>query len=117
MEPNQNSLQENYKNMIGKTIEIKLNDGKTVKILLGDITGDGKIDDEDIKILQILSQGGSTAKALLDSLGPEKLAACDINADGHINREDLLELCKSVVNQLHKPAIEDKLAKLRNKLR
>ena len=103
--------------MTDKTIEIKLQEGKTIKVLLGDITGDGKIDDEDIKILQILSQDGPTAKTLLNSLSPEQLAACDINADGHINREDLLELCKSVINELHKPNIEDKLAKLRKKIK
>ncbi|MGD9581201.1 MAG: dockerin type I repeat-containing protein [Vampirovibrionia bacterium] len=104
-------------NLIGKEFKKRLPDGRIIKFILGDVTGDGKIDDEDIAILKLLANGGTTAEAIFEKLSPEQLAACDITRDGYINRSDLLELCKSIVNKNPDKKIENKLTDLRNKVR
>lgn len=103
--------------LIGKEFQRKLPDGRIIKFVLGDVTGDGKVDDDDIAILKLLSSGGNTAEAIFAQLTPEQLAACDITRDGYINRDDLLELCKSIVNRAPDKKIENKLSNLRNKVR
>lgn len=112
-----NDLPPEIKEMIGKTIQRKLPDGRVIKFLIGDITGDGKIDKEDIEILRMLCQGGPTSEKLFSSLSPEQVAACDITGDGYINRDDLLQLAKKMLNQDPKRNIENKLSNLRNKLK
>ena len=110
-------LPPDLKDKIGKTFKTKLPDGRIIKYVLGDVTGDGKVDDADIEILRTLCEGGSTAEVLFKNMTPEQLAACDITGNGYINREDLLYLCKSVVDKLPGNKLEDKLASLRKRIK
>lgn len=103
------------KNLIGKKIQKRLANGKTIQFVLGDITGDGKVDDEDIKILRLLSEGGHTAETLLENMTEEQLAACDITGDGLISKDDLVQLLTKLVfssgNQ------NDRINKLRDRMK
>lgn len=112
-----NQFPEDLRSMVGQTIQRKLPDGRVIKFVVGDITGDGKVDQDDINILRLLTQGGTTAEALFSQLSPEQIAACDISGDGYINREDLIEMCKSVINKAPEKTFNDKLSGLRNKIK
>lgn len=112
-----NNIPPDLKSMIGKTVKRKMPDGRVIKFVVGDVTGDGKIDDDDIEILKILCEGGPTAEAIFSKLTPEQLSACDTTGDGYINREDLLELCKKIVMKSDSKEIDDKLSDLRRKLK
>jgi hypothetical protein len=103
--------------VLGKVLQRKLPDGRVIKFVVGDVTGDGVVDQEDIDILRMLCKGGSTAEKLFSSLTPEQLAACDITGDGFINAEDLISLCKKMADQDQKMRNESKLNNLRNKLK
>ena len=108
--------QESGKTQVGQTVQKRLPDGRVIKFVIGDLSGDGKIGPEDIEMLRMLAEGGPTVDKILSQLTPEQIAACDITGDGAINRNDLLELCKSILNKPVDPT-EDKLSKLRNKLK
>lgn len=112
-----NDIPNDLKKFVGQTITRKLPDGKVIKFVVGDITGDGKIDKEDIEILRILCQGGPTAEKIFANLTPEQIASCDITGDGYINRNDLFELAKKMIDQAPKNNLENKLSNLRNKLK
>lgn len=111
------NLPPDIRNMIGKTVQRKLPDGRVIKFLVGDVTGDGKIDDDDIEILRALCAGGTTAEILFEHLTPEQLAACDVTGDGYINREDLMMLCKAIVDKTPGKKIEEKLSNLRKRIK
>lgn len=112
-----NQLPPDLRSMIGKEFKRRLPDGRVIKFVLGDVTGDGVVDDVDIEILRMLCNSGDTAEALFRSLSPEQLAACDITGDGFVNREDLLALCKNIVDKSPGKDFEDKLSKLRKKVK
>ena len=112
-----NKLPPDLRSMIGKTMKRKLPDGRVIKYVLGDVTGDGKIDQEDIEILKLLCRGDATAEKLFASLTPEQLSACDVTGDGYINSDDLIALFKKLINQDKIKEREDKLSNMRNKLK
>lgn len=109
------NLPSELKNLIGKKIQKTLPNGKTIHFILGDITGDGKVDDEDIQILRLLSEGGHTAETLLEHMTDEQLAACDITGDGMITKEDLIQLVTKLVFSSGKK--NDKLSNLRDRMK
>lgn len=112
-----NQLPPDLRSKIGKEFKRRLPDGRVIKFVLGDITGDGVVDDVDIEILRMLCEGGETASTLFNNLTPEQLAACDVTGDGFVNREDLLALCKNIVEKQPGKGFEDKLSKLRKKVK
>ncbi|MDR2531819.1 MAG: dockerin type I repeat-containing protein [Oscillospiraceae bacterium] len=64
-------------------------------VLLGDVNGDGEIDEEDA--LEILKFLVGLESALDEMTEDEALAVADINGDGEIDEEDALEILKFLV--------------------
>ena len=117
LEEFKDQLPPDLRDKIGKTFQSRLPDGRIIKYVLGDITGDGKVDDDDIKILRMLCDGGATAETIFSQFTPEQLAACDVTGDGYINREDLMHLCKNIIDKTPGKKFEDKLSSLRKRIK
>ena len=112
----ENQLPKELASLIGKTIERKLPNGQVIKFVLGDVTGDGKIDQDDIEILKLLIKEDSTSDALFASMTNEQIAACDVTGDGYINMDDLVQMMRKIVLKPENTT-DDKLNSLKSKMR
>jgi Ca2+-binding EF-hand superfamily protein len=88
----------------------------------GDLNNDGKRDAADLNLLREViadfKKFGS-GSPLIRSLTPEQLAQFDVNGDGKLNYEDVIELCKHLVDTptQDETHLADKFAQLREKFR
>ena len=118
--PYGDSLPDDIFPYIGKTIERTLPDGRKIKFVLGDVTGDGKIDEDDIEILRLLVKQDSTSDALFSTMSAQQIAACDVTGDGLVNQQDLVDLAKKLINNqdtASEVAKDPRLQSLRERLR
>ncbi len=58
----------------------------------GDLDGDGKVDQNDLAILRNLVQN----KALFNQLSPDEKKRLDLNNDGSLNYDDIIEMIKAI---------------------
>ena len=66
--------------------------GKPADTLMGDVTGDGKLSTQDVRLLMSATVGGD------DVLTADQLAVADYNGDGEFNTQDARALLKSLTN-------------------
>jgi diguanylate cyclase (GGDEF)-like protein len=95
----------------GQLVERVLKDGTVLRFKLGDINGDGHIDNDDIDILDGLVHQTPDGLILLEKLTYEQFQACDINEDGCIDLQDLIELCRDLLSL----SLTDELTQLDNR--
>ncbi len=100
---------------IGQVIEKALPDGRTIRYVLGDINGDGHLDQDDLDILQHLIADDSVGQFLQERMTAEELMACDVNEDGFINQADLALLCNRIVIEMERLSLTDELTGLLNR--
>lgn len=100
---------------IGQAIERLLPDGTRLNLMVGDATGDGYVDEEDLELLKRLLADTEEARQLQARLSPAQLAACDINGDGVIDVRDLLVLCHRLVAEMKAGSLTDPLTGLDNR--
>ncbi len=100
---------------IDDVVEKQLPNGKTIRFRLGDVNGDGQLDQDDMDLLTTLSADNYMSEFLLERLSIEELSSCDINQDGLINHADLAVLCNHVLSQLEMQALTDELTGLFNR--
>jgi diguanylate cyclase (GGDEF)-like protein len=99
----------------GEMIEQTLPNGQVIRFMLGDINGDGQLDQDDVEILTALSGDSYMCEFLMSRMTDEELAACDINSDGLINHADLAVLCNQVLSRLEMLSVTDELTGLMNR--
>lgn len=100
---------------LGQVVERQLPNGQMLRVVIGDINGDGHIDQDDLEILQMITSEGYLGEFLLDRLSMEELAACDVNGDGTINHADLVLLCNAILAQMEMISMTDELTGLLNR--
>lgn len=90
----------------------------------GDFNDDGVLDSMDLALLKSVvaeyKQFGESSP-LIRSLVPEQLARLDVNGDGKINYDDVVALCKRLVDAPlpttpEQVAADERFARLRAKL-
>lgn len=99
----------------GDIIEQTLPNGQVIRFMLGDINGDGHLDQDDVEILTALSGDSYMCEFLMSRMTEEELASCDINGDGLINHADLAVLCNQVLSRLEMLTVTDELTGLMNR--
>lgn len=86
--------------------------------MIGDLNFDGKIDRNDLNILQqILASAGYDDETLLSQLDPDQLMALDINQDGQLDKDDIEKLLQLILkgNAQNSKALTEKFLALRQK--
>lgn len=82
---------------------------------VGDIDGDGQVNQSDLALLKsLLADSG-----LVDKLSDEDKARLDINGDGRVSYEDVMQLCQRMIAQEGDAGrqLADKFAALRSRAR
>jgi hypothetical protein len=85
----------------------------------GDLNQDGKLDSTDLQLLRNLLEQNEAMPGLFDQLPPALMARLDVNGDGQIDYNDVIELCQTILKQESSlpQDVTDKFASLRNKVR
>jgi diguanylate cyclase (GGDEF)-like protein len=104
-----------HPDFIGHEVKKKTPDGRVIKYILGDISGDQEIDQDDLEILQHIANNSSMGQFILDKMSLEELMACDINGDGIVDQKDFVLLCNHVVTKMELMAHTDELTGLDNR--
>ncbi|MCB1554387.1 MAG: diguanylate cyclase [Xanthomonadales bacterium] len=101
--------------LVGRRIEKQLPGGQTIEFTLGDINGDGQIDQDDIELLRHLVEDTPIGQFLRERMGAEELMACDLNGDGSVDQGDLALLCNKLITELEHLSYTDELTGLPNR--
>lgn len=104
-----------HPDFIGHEVKKKTPDGKAVNFILGDISGDQEIDQDDLEILQHIVNNSPIGQFILEKMSLEELMACDINGDGIVDQKDFVLLCNHVVTKMELMAHTDELTGLDNR--
>jgi diguanylate cyclase (GGDEF)-like protein len=101
--------------LVGQLVERCLPDGTRVRVVVGDVSGDGYVDEEDLELLRFLLSDTEEARRLLRQLSPAQLMACDVDGDGCVGVYDLLVLCVRLMRDLKILSVTDELTRLDNR--
>lgn len=85
----------------------------------GDLNQDGKLDSTDLQLLRNLLEQNEAMPGLFEQLPPSLMARLDVNGDGQIDYNDVIELCQTILKQegTIPRDITDKFTSLRNRIR
>lgn len=100
---------------VGRNIEKQLPGGQRISFTLGDINGDGQIDQDDIELLRHLVEDTPIGQFLRERMVAEELLACDVNGDGSVDQGDLALLCNKLITELENLSYTDELTGLPNR--
>lgn len=101
--------------LVGCTLTRCLPDGSPVTLMVGDASGNGYIEDDDLEFLKTLLSDSEEGARLRERISPHELAACDVDGDGVVDLRDLVALmCRRVVD-LQRLARTDELTGLDNR--
>lgn len=101
--------------LVGRRIEKLLPGGQTIAFTLGDINGDGQIDQDDIELLRHLVEDTAIGQFLRERMATDELLACDLNGDGSVDQGDLALLCNKLITELEHLSYTDELTGLPNR--
>lgn len=109
------SAKQEPQDQIGKEVKKVLPDGKIHRFVLGDISGDCEVDQDDLEILQHMVNNTPIGQFIMEKIGIEELMACDIDGNGIIDQRDFMLLCSHVVSKMEELARTDELTGLDNR--
>ena len=101
--------------LVGSRLSRTLPDGSTVTVTLGDVSGDGYIEDDDLDFLRTLLSDTEQGALLRSRISAQDLAACDLDGDGVVDVRDLLVLTTRILTDFRKLALTDELTGLDNR--
>ncbi|MHC9542414.1 MAG: diguanylate cyclase [Vulcanimicrobiota bacterium] len=100
---------------IGCEIKKTMKDGTISTFIVGDISGDQDVDQEDLEILQNIITNTTLGQFIVDRMSQEELLACDINGDGAIDQKDFMLLANHVISKMEHLARTDELTNIDNR--
>lgn len=115
LNPTNLSNLEEASHLVGSRLSRTLPDGTTVTVTLGDVSGTGYIQDDDLDFLRTLLSDTEEGEVLRSRISAQDLAACDLDGDGVVDVRDLLVLLTRMVSDLRKLARTDELTGLDNR--
>jgi GGDEF domain-containing protein len=86
--------------VVGRVVEKIGPNGETVLFILGDVSGDGTINEADLGMLSALASDGPLGDYLRSQLSYAQLNACDVNGDGVIDHRDVALLWEALEDPL-----------------
>lgn len=101
--------------LVGSTLTRYLPDGSSVTVTVGDASGNGYIEDDDLHFLKTLLSDTEEGARLRARIAPAELAACDVDGDGVVDLKDLVALLSRMVMDLQHLARTDELTGLDNR--
>lgn len=101
--------------LVGSTLTRYLPDGSPVTVTVGDVSGNGYIEDDDLHFLKTLLSETEDGARLRARIAPHELAACDVDGDGVVDLKDLVALLSRMVIDLQHLARTDELTGLDNR--